>query len=496
MEACDRHSTITKDKFCRESTCNKLICTECAVQHKDHKIIDYTELLAQIRLAKDKQMIARISGISARKTLLQELEKMLQKLAERQKALQEEAKSTEKEMPKILKAIGNRVITQKEQIAERIHEVSKIINNNREELIDELEKLTTQSDLNFNEPLDELAIRELLNKYKSDDDVNNLNEFKNKMQEINNVISTFNTFNPYEYFRELAKMYENYENIQMEEKNIDSHMKLWTNDNEIAKSSINRTKASLSKDHNSFCGVITVSEISKKLSEILKNHGALHRSNKTLDDLLVDIETLCNKGSSLRRTPVKKDHGKTFLIGKKPLGGEILRPPTGLKEEVKKPMNRVNSKSEIMSKREQSEEPTKDEAKSKLSMPRASSKRELSSSRIKREEIIKEETKLRGSVVVRSASHREKLNDSEGKGNATLKNRTSSRMSLQKENEAEQPRTSTKSTPRFKFPTKPLINLVKTKTPNNTLKICKNLIEATEALNEVLKGRIINFKSN
>lgn len=524
MQPCDIHPSIPRDKYCKDPSCSKLLCSQCVAAHDSaHNVVDYGELVGELRLAKDQHMISRIAGIGARKALLQELEKMLQRLAERQSLLLEEAKRTEKEVPRILKGIGNRVAVQKEQIAERIHEVSKIVNNDREELIDELEKLTTQADINLNEPLDEPSIRQLLEKYENKSEEQKVtNEFKDRLKEINEVINDFNSFNPYEYFRELAKMYEDYESIQMEEKNIDAHMKLWTALDSTAKTSLAKSQASLSKDRTSFCGFVTVQELAKKLNDILKSHNAAHKSSRSVDELLNEVESLCSKssGTSPKRPPAKRDRGRTVLIGKK--GAEekaaaSVRPPTGLNEASKATprtaMSRVASRSEISPrtvKKEQLDESTKDEAKSssRNSMGKTLSKRELSTSRIKKGEVKKEEGKPRKSMPPRPSSRaRKDLNDSERENAKTTPrnsvSRTGSRGSLhrtQEETKASgQPsRIPTKTGARPKSAARPTINLVKVQPPNKSLmlaEVSKSLILSIEAMNEVIKGKIVNLKS-
>eukprot|EP01022_Parablepharisma_sp_SALTPOND_P001075 TRINITY_DN105543_c1_g1_i1.p1 TRINITY_DN105543_c1_g1~~TRINITY_DN105543_c1_g1_i1.p1 ORF type:complete len:729 (+),score=89.05 TRINITY_DN105543_c1_g1_i1:2020-4206(+) len=373
MQNCERHTNFLKGKFCKHPSCCCFLCAQCVAEHDPtHCISEYADVVDEIRRAKDRQVASRITGISSRKTLLQELEKMLQKVAERQAKLQEEAKIVEMELPKTLQAMTKRIIFQRQEISDKIHDVAISIHNSRESLISDLEDLTSQTELVSNK-VSEDYIKEFFSKIENETIGDEIGQFKAKLKEMTEMTNAFESFNPYDYFKELSSLYANYANLESGENSFDKHMKLWGDTTLLSESY--RSKP------DSFIGIDSIlspgkNEACKKLEGILKKYSTVSTADRSLDGLVQSIDSLCGKLTentpSVRKPPVKRDRGRTVLIGRKsevakkevekqipeasPAKVSRLKPPRGWnepsKEEAKLPprptMRRIDSKKETL----------------------------------------------------------------------------------------------------------------------------------------------------
>jgi len=347
MENCEFHSEFKSEKFCLDPHCLTFLCPECLKTHdSSHKIIDYLQLMQEIRQEKEKQTIKNIDGITSRKLLLKDLDNYLQKITTRQQKLHEESQKIESELPKILSGIKNMLLVQRQQISEKIQEFAQQINDSRENLITELQDLQINIDLSQGKAS---AVRQFFKKILQEhsqefSQKSELESLKVKQNEIENLCSKFNAFSPYDFFDGLNTLFGQYFDIDNTKITIENNMKIW-NDTSVLLASFRTKTDSFLHDENSILyqtlnTTKKQQEICTELENILKKYSTQPIYDKSIDNLLQNIDGLCAKASySKNSTPItKKPQISSFVNEKqkqeKTRGRTVLLPR---KKEVKTP---------------------------------------------------------------------------------------------------------------------------------------------------------------
>lgn len=328
LQNCEKHASSKKERYCK--TCLLSVCQECISEsHKDHTVISYADLQGEIRSTKDRIMVTRIGGISARKGLMQELDKLLKQVDSRQSRLQDEARSIEQELPKTLKAMAQTVASQKEEIAQRIKEIQLSISTSREMLINDLQTVSDQAEALLQGT--DAGIKEFIQTYQDKNaEGSEVAEFRAKLKDITSITASYENFSPYDYFKELANLYSSSDAGVTFERLVKvyadtSPLTYYNSSRQQMDASFTSSNSSLHTQsasqlvHNP---EVTLAAMSKRLESILAKH-ALPVADRTLEGMLQSVEKLCDRPVSakpnsavpvIKKDALKEKKGATKLL--------------------------------------------------------------------------------------------------------------------------------------------------------------------------------------
>jgi len=163
---CDMHYDERKTKFCKEQTCWERLCPYCAEdRHSGHNVVNFSSLLNEIRLSKDKFITENEKTLMKYKKLFIDLERFHKKFMEKDAKLIAKEKKLRVSLEEKLKSLRNTILTQRERTRKKIDSVMEDINASK--------VLLTQN---------VLEIERIIDKVLTDGQNTDIREFFNKCQ--------------------------------------------------------------------------------------------------------------------------------------------------------------------------------------------------------------------------------------------------------------------------------------------------------------------------
>ncbi len=301
MQNCEKHPSAKKEKFCK--TCLVSVCPECTVaSHKDHNVLPLPEILDEVRSAKDRIMVGRIAGISARKGLLRDLDIMLGQVSDRQLRLQEEAKLAELELPKTLMKMEQTVEMQKTEIARRIKDFELCISTSRETLINDLQTVSDQAELALQGT--DAEIGGFLHRcVDTDPEGGEMADFRARFREVTTLTATYENFSPYDQLKELSAIYKGSDGGVTFDRIVKlcsdtSALTYYNCPSDTSLSSTGSTRSLQSPQRLTHDPEVTLAAIGKRLEAILAKHSHSLPADRSLEGLVQAIDRVCSLSGS------------------------------------------------------------------------------------------------------------------------------------------------------------------------------------------------------
>lgn len=138
---CDLHTAERRRRFCKEPGCWERLCTVCARErHAGHNVADYFAVLAEVRVGREKNALAKMKLLAEVKKTLQQLEYIQKNMKDKVARARAKQKRHRMQVELQLKSFGQAMSSQQDKVQEMLDVATEDIKTKKSELIKNIEE--------------------------------------------------------------------------------------------------------------------------------------------------------------------------------------------------------------------------------------------------------------------------------------------------------------------------------------------------------------------